>query len=72
MNLQIQYITDEKGKKQSVIIPFKQWEKFEGEYRLLVNKLEVMAGIQEGVQEVKYARKNGKKLQSLVDFLNEG
>ena len=72
MTLQIQYITDEKGEKHAVVIPFKQWEKFELEHRLLVNKMKVMTTVREGIRDVKDSSKNRKKLQSLAEFLNEG
>lgn len=62
---------DEKGEKTSVLVPLKTWEKINEDYNKLQNKLMVLTGIKEGFNEVKEARKSGKKLQTLKDFLHE-
>ena len=62
---------DEKGEKTSVLVPLKTWERMNQEYNKLQNKLKVLTGIKEGINEVKEARKSGKKLQTLKDFLRE-
>lgn len=46
-------------------------QQLQEQYQKLLNKVEVMQGIREGFLEVKKARKTGKSLQSLNDFLNE-
>ncbi len=65
------YITDEKGQKTSVIVPVKAWEKINNNYRLLQNKVKVLTGIQNGLNEVKEAKQTGKKLQTLKEFIRE-
>lgn len=67
----IQYMVDEKGDKTSVLVPLKTWEKIHLEYTKLQNKIKVISGIKEGLKEVNEAKKNGKKLQTLQDFLRE-
>lgn len=67
----MQYIVDNKGIKTSVIIPFDKWEKINSDYHKLQKKLEVFLAIQDGLSEIKSAKKQGKKLQTLSDFLNE-
>lgn len=67
----VQYILDNKGVKTSVIVPFDQWEKINEDYHRLQNKLQVFLSIQEGLAEIKASKKQGNKLQSLSDFLNE-
>ena len=67
----IQYVIDNSGSKISVILPFLEWEKLNSEYHKLQNKLEVIQGIQDSMNEIKTAKKTGKKLQTLTDFLNE-
>ena len=62
---------DEKGEKTSVLVPLKTWERMHQEYNKLQNKLKVLTGIKEGINEVKEARKSGEKLQTLKDFLRE-
>ncbi|MFK7907832.1 MAG: hypothetical protein AB8B69_22060 [Chitinophagales bacterium] len=44
-------------------------QKLELQYQKLLNKLEVIEGIRVGLLEVKEAKRTGKKLQSLDDFL---
>ena len=65
------YIVDEKGEKTSVLVPLKTWEKITSDYSQLQNKLKVLTGIKDGLKEIKDAKRNGKKLQTLKDFLRE-
>ena len=67
----IQIYTDDKGKKSSVIVPYEEWEKLTAKVRKLENKLKIVSSIRNGFEEVVQARKTGKKLQSLADFVNE-
>jgi hypothetical protein len=65
----LKYIVDERGQKTSVLVPVKVWEDLNANYQKLQNKLNVFNDLKEGLQEVKSARKTGKKLQTLKDFL---
>ncbi len=67
----VKYMVDEKGEKTSVLVPIKTWEKMQQDYSKLHNKLKVLTGIKQGLQEVKQAKKDGKQLQTLKDFLRE-
>ena len=67
-----QFIVDNRGVKTSVIVPYDEWEKITTDYHKLQNKLEVFLAIQDGISELKTAKKQNKKLQTLSDFLNEG
>ncbi len=67
----IQYIIDNNGSKLSVILPFSEWQKMKLDYQKLQNKLEVLQGIHESMNEVNEAKGTGEKLQTLTDFLNE-
>ncbi|MCF8465339.1 MAG: hypothetical protein K9G41_10880 [Flavobacteriales bacterium] len=71
MGRSVQYIVDDAGKKKSVIIPFEEWKKQRKKLDELQNKLDVFQTITEGVSEVKDARKKGKELKNLSDFLDE-
>jgi len=64
-------MVDENGEKTSVLVPIRTWEKINQEYTKLQNKLKVLTGINEGLSEVKEAKKSGKKLQTLKEFLRE-
>jgi hypothetical protein len=67
----LKYMIDENGDKTSVLVPLKTWEKINQDYSKLQNKLKVLTGIKEGLAEVRDAKKSGKKLQTLKDFLRE-
>jgi hypothetical protein len=71
MAVAFKYMVDEKGDKTSVLVPIKTWQKINSDYALLQNKLKVLTGIKAGLAEVKQAKKTGKKLQPLKDFLRE-
>jgi hypothetical protein len=66
-----QFIVDNRGIKTSVIVPYDEWERINTDYHKLQNKLEVFLAIQDGIGELKTAKKQGKKLQTLSDFLDE-
>lgn len=67
----LKYMVDENGDKTSVLVPIKTWDKINADYSKLQNKLKVLTGIKEGLAEVRDAKKSGKKLQTLKDFLLE-
>ena len=67
----LKYMVDENGDKTSVLVPLKTWEKINQDYSKLQNKLKVLTGIKEGMGEVKQAKRTGKELQTLKDFLRE-
>lgn len=69
MPIALKYIVDESGQKTSVLVPVKVWEDLNANYQKLQNKLNVLSSIQEGLKEVQAARRTGKKLQTLKDFL---
>ena len=65
----LKYVVDESGQKTSVLVPVKVWEDMTTNYQKLQHKLSVMNSIHQGLKEVKAAKKTGKKLQTLKDFL---
>ena len=67
----MQYIVDDKGTKTSVIVPYDKWEKINSDYHKLQKKLAVFTAIREGLNEIKNAEKQGAKLLTLTEFLNE-
>ena len=71
MTSALKYMIDENGDKTSVLVPLKTWEKINQDYFKLQNKLRVLTGIKEGLSEVRDAKKSGKELQTLKDFLRE-
>ena len=71
MKYAAQFIVDNRGVKTSVIVPYDEWEKINADYHKVQDKLEVFLAIQDGMGEVKIAKKQSKKLQTLSGFLNE-
>jgi hypothetical protein len=67
----LKYMVDEKGDKTSVLVPLKTWKKINEDYVKLQNKLNLFLGIKNGLTEIKEAKRTGKKLQTLKDFLRE-
>ena len=67
----VKYIKDETGQKTSVLVPVKVWADLNTNYKKLRQKLKVMNDIHSALTEVYDARKSGKKLQTLKEFLNE-
>ncbi len=68
---EIQYYTDSKGNKVSVIISFEEWQKLNARLEKLENKLKVFKSVRDGIREIKEARKINQKLQTLSEFINE-
>lgn len=67
----IQYYINQQGEKTSVIIPYQEWLALNAQVEALQTKLNILIGIQEAMQEVRQARKSGKKLQTLGEFIYE-
>ena len=71
MRQNIKYVVDNSGNRTSDLVPFRTWEELNKKYERLKNRLGVYKAIKDGITEVKEARKKGKELQSLSDFLDE-
>ena len=65
--MEIQYITDKKGHKKNVIIPYKEWEKLMKEMK----KQRVLLGLKEAVSDVKAMIAGKKKMKTLDKLINE-
>jgi len=71
--MNIQYITDEKGRHKAVIIPIKEWEEMRKEHKKIKNKLDALNGLADSLREIediKAGKKN--KGRTLSEFLHEG
>jgi rRNA-processing protein FCF1 len=71
MSNAIKYIKDETGQKTSVLVPVKVWDDLNTNFKKLRKKFKVMNDIQQALTEVHNARKSGRELKSLKDFLRE-
>ena len=61
----LKYIVNNSGHKNSVLVPVKVWEDLNNNYQKLQKKLNILNGISEGLNEIKQAKKTGRKLQTL-------
>jgi hypothetical protein len=67
----LKYIKDEPGQKTAVLIPVKVWADLNTNYKKLRQKLKVMNDIHSALHEVYDARKSGKKMKTLKEFLDQ-
>ena len=65
--MQVQYITDKKGHKTNVVIPYKEWEHLMEEMR----KQRVLLGLKEAVSDVKAMLAGKKKMKTIEELINE-
>jgi hypothetical protein len=63
----VKYITDSKGRKTGVVIPYKEWEKFQRE----MQKQRVLLGIKSSVSEVGEMVSGKKPMPSIDRLLDE-
>ena len=66
-----QYLLNDEGKKHAVILPFGEWEMLTTRYKKLRAKYNVLLGIQDSLKEIRRVARQGKKLQTLDEFLCE-
>ena len=71
MQPSLQYITNEKGKKTFIMMPFDAWDSFFKKHTEMENKILFLKELEESVDEMKLIRKGKKKAKPLADLLNE-
>lgn len=71
MKIAIQYVSDSKGKTQSVQLPLTDWQKLMTRLKKYEQTLKIKTDLKEAFEEVAQLRKSKQKKQSLNDFLNE-
>jgi PHD/YefM family antitoxin component YafN of YafNO toxin-antitoxin module len=72
--INLQYITDLKGKKNAVQLPLNDWEQIQkdlDELERLRNKKLFMTELAEAVEEMKLIKEGKKQARNAEDFLNE-
>jgi len=65
--MEIQYITDKKGHKTNVVIPYKKWEQLMKE----MHKQRLLLGLKEAVSDVKTMMTGKKKMRTIKELINE-
>lgn len=71
MNLHIKYLTDDKGTKTAVLIPFREWTKFIEDYNHFRQYAKLKKGIKDAFQEIKQIESRNAEVISLNEFLND-
>ena len=74
MAMNLQYITDDEGRKNAVQLPMKDWQQIQKdleELERLRNKKLFMTELAEAVEEMKQILSGKKKARKAEDFLNE-
>lgn len=72
--MELQYITDKKGRKNAVQLPLKDWEQIQkdlDELERLSNKKLFLAELAEAVEEMKQINEGKIQARNAEDFLNE-
>ena len=72
--MDLQYLTDKKGRKNAVQLPLKEWEKIEKdleELKRLRNKKLFFSDLAEAVEEMKHIKEGKVKSRNAEDFINE-
>jgi|APIni6443716594_1056825.scaffolds.fasta_scaffold2762385_1 PHD/YefM family antitoxin component YafN of YafNO toxin-antitoxin module len=69
--MNINYITDSYGKQSAVVVPIADWEEIMEKLAKMKRKLEILAGLEEAVEEINMAKEGKVKLKSFKEFLDE-
>jgi len=60
---------DDYGNKSCVLVPIENWNNINKKYNALLKKVQVLTGIERSLEEIDLAKKTGKKLMTLKEFL---
>lgn len=70
-NIQLQYVTDQKGNKTGVLIPIEEWDTIQRDLNQFFDFLEFKSSLQSAFQEVKLMRENKLPKITLKEFLDD-
>ena len=76
--MNLQYISDSKGKTAGVFIPIKEWEGLKAKFKGLEeeelgeqSKEEILSGLKQAVEEMNLIKQGKLKARDAKDLLNE-
>lgn len=76
--MNLQYISDNKGKTTGVFIPIQEWEGLKSKFKGLEeeelgeqSKVEILQGLQQAVEEMNLIKQGKLKARDAKDLLNE-
>ncbi|MCS7035166.1 MAG: hypothetical protein RMJ33_09820 [Saprospiraceae bacterium] len=70
--IQVQYLTDEAGNKQAVVVPFEEWQEILRELAEFHALHAFRRRLKTGFAEVNAIRRGKAPRTTLIEFLNEG
>jgi hypothetical protein len=65
--MQVQYLTDKKGHRKSVVIPYGEWEKLLKE----MEKQRVLLGLKSAISDVREMTSGKKSMKTMEKLLDE-
>ena len=71
MKIALQYVSDSRGKTQSVQLPLTDWEKILAKLNKYEQILKIKTDLTAAFEEVAKLRKSKSKKETLNDFLND-
>lgn len=66
--MSVSYITDINGNQSAVVIPIAEWKAMNERLTKNQNKLKILTGLKEAVEEVNRAKEGKLELKTLKDF----
>jgi len=70
MDLHIQYLTDDSGKKTAVQIPYNEWIEFYNQYHHLKQYSKLKKDLKDAFEEIEKIEKRSAPKITLEEFLN--
>ena len=71
MQMNINYLTDSKGNKVAVQIPFKEWSRLIDNYNRLNQYHRLKSNLKKSFREIEEIERGKKTASTLSEFLNE-
>jgi len=78
LNMNLQYISDNRGKTTGIFIPIQEWESLKAKFKGLEeevlgdqSKEEILQGLQQSVEEMNLIKQGKLKARDAKDLLNK-
>ena len=71
MKMDVQYVSDHKGRAKAVQVPVEDWEKLLSKLKKYEQALKIRNDLKEAYSQVETLRKSRAKKSSLSEFVNE-
>jgi small nuclear ribonucleoprotein (snRNP)-like protein len=71
MKIEVQYLSDSKGKAKAVQLPLNEWEKILGKLKKYEQTLKIRSDLKEAYAQVDLLKKSKGEKITLSEFINE-